>query len=50
MMPMLFWPLLTGTIGYVTGLFSGESFARTFKILVAVLMLLWLFNITGGVK
>ncbi|WP_170107647.1 hypothetical protein [Photobacterium lipolyticum] len=46
----LFWPALAGTVGYVGGLFSGEVFARTFKILIAVLMGLWLVNITGVLK
>ncbi|MGF1723201.1 hypothetical protein [Photobacterium nomapromontoriensis] len=49
-MPLLFWPLLTGTVGYAAGLFSGETFARTFKILIAVLLALWLVNITGVMK
>ena len=49
-MPLLFWPLLAGTVGFVGGMFTGETFGRTFKILIAVLMGLWLLNITGVTK
>ncbi|GHA34302.1 hypothetical protein ACFFLZ_06410 [Photobacterium aphoticum] len=49
-MPLLFWPLLVGTICFVGGLFTGEALSRTLKILVAVLMGLWLLNITGVTK
>ncbi|WP_160657061.1 MULTISPECIES: hypothetical protein [Photobacterium] len=48
MMPLLFWPLLAGTVGFVGGLFTGEAFSRTLKILVAVVMGLWLYNIVWG--
>ncbi|GAL02951.1 hypothetical protein JCM19237_5844 [Photobacterium aphoticum] len=49
-MPLLFWPLLLGTVGFVGGLFTGEAVGRTLKILVAVLMGFWLLNITGVTK
>ncbi|MGF1887445.1 hypothetical protein L4D13_15060 [Photobacterium profundum] len=49
-MPLLFWPLLAGSIGFAGGLFSGEAFARTLKILVSVVMGLWLINISGVMK
>ncbi|UTV27502.1 hypothetical protein [Photobacterium atrarenae] len=48
-MPLLFWPLLAGSIGYVGGLFTGEAVSRTVKLLIAVLIALWLYNkLTGG--
>ncbi|WP_170107491.1 hypothetical protein [Photobacterium indicum] len=49
-MPLLFWPLFAGSIGFAGGLFSGEAFARTFKILLFVVMGLWLANIMGVMK
>lgn len=50
MMPFLFWPLLTGTIGYISGLFTGEKVGRTVRILAAVIMGLWLYDIVMGEK
>ncbi|WP_157134399.1 hypothetical protein [Photobacterium profundum] len=49
-MPFLFWPLFAGSIGFAGGLFSGEAFSRTLKILLFVVMGLWLVNITGVIK
>ncbi|MGR2767361.1 MULTISPECIES: hypothetical protein [Photobacterium] len=47
-MPLLFWPLLAGTVGYVSGLFTGEKVGQTLRILIAVVMGLWLFDIVWG--
>ncbi|MDO6496838.1 hypothetical protein [Photobacterium sanguinicancri] len=49
-MPLLFWPLLVGTVGFVGGMFTGEAFSRTLKLLITVVMGLWLVNITGVLK
>ncbi|MGF1734350.1 hypothetical protein [Photobacterium satsumensis] len=49
-MPFLFWPLLAGTVGYVTGMFTSEKIGRTVRILAAVVMALWLYDIVMGKK
>ncbi|MGR5064677.1 hypothetical protein [Photobacterium sp. DNB22_13_2] len=49
-MPLLFWPLLAGTVGFATGMFTSEKVGRTVRILAAVIMGLWLYDIVTGKK
>ncbi|MGF1702521.1 hypothetical protein L4D09_19690 [Photobacterium makurazakiensis] len=49
-MPLLFWPLLAGTVGYISGLFTSEKVGQTLRVLVTVLMGLWLYDIVWGKK
>lgn len=46
-MPVFFWPLLAGGVGYVGGLFSKNTLSGAVRLLILVMVALYLFEQWG---
>ncbi|STO57455.1 hypothetical protein [Grimontia hollisae] len=49
-MPVFFWPLLAGGVGYVGGLFTQQTLSRALKVLVWGWVALFLIKQSGVLK
>ncbi|MEI8612066.1 hypothetical protein [Enterovibrio norvegicus] len=49
-MPLLFWPLMAGGVGFVGGLFTKDTLSSAVKLLVLVLVAMYLMNQMGVLK
>ncbi|MBV7296825.1 hypothetical protein [Enterovibrio paralichthyis] len=49
-MPVLFWPLLAGGVGFAGGLFAKDTVSSALKLLALVLVVLFLIDKSGVLK